>query len=182
MEFAQLFIKEIFAKHGLPKSSVSDRDPRFASAFFKEVCNQLNVSQHMSTAFHPQTDGQTERMNRLLEEMLRAYVRPSHDDWDMKLPCCEFAINNAFQESVRNTPFFLNYGCHPRSPANIAVSQVTSSDQRSFVASMEAALQEAKNCLRRAQERMSKYANVKRQDLCTMRWDSLCSLMERICT
>lgn len=121
-------------------------------------------------------------MNRLLEEMLRAYVRPSHDDWDMKLPCCEFAINNAFQESVRNTPFFLNYGYHPRSPAKIAVSQVTSSDQRSFVASMEAALQEAKNCLCRAQERMSKYANVKRQDLCTMRWDSLCSLMERICT
>ena len=73
--------------------------------------------------FHPQMDGQTERMNRTLEEMLRAFVSPRCDDWDTFLPCCEFAMNNAWNESIRTTPFFLNYGRHPRSPSDFVFDQ-----------------------------------------------------------
>jgi hypothetical protein len=70
----------------------------------------------MSTAFHPQTDGQTERVNRVLEDMLRHYVSLVQDDWDELLDCAEFAVNNAWQESIKNTHFFLNFGQHPRTP------------------------------------------------------------------
>jgi hypothetical protein len=70
-----------------------------------------------STAFHLQTDGQTERTNRTLEEMLRPYVSPSQDGWDLKLPCAEFAVNNATTAATGFSPFYLNYGRHPRGPA-----------------------------------------------------------------
>ena len=75
-EFGDLFLKEVFAKHGCPRDLVSDRDPRFTSDFFREVCQHLRIKQNMSTAYHPQTDGQTERVNRVVEDMLRAYVHP----------------------------------------------------------------------------------------------------------
>jgi transposase InsO family protein len=83
LEFADLFVTEIFRRHGLPENFVSDRDPRFTSNFFSAICKHLGIKQAMSTAFHPQTDGQTERANRTLEEMLRHYVGPSQDDWDL---------------------------------------------------------------------------------------------------
>lgn len=79
LEFAEIFVREVFCKHGLPKNVVSDRDPRFTSAFFKEVSKQLGVKQALSTAYHPQTDGQTERTNRTLEQTLRHYVSPSQE-------------------------------------------------------------------------------------------------------
>lgn len=163
-EYAQVFVREVFAKHGLPASIVSDRDPRFTSDFFTQLCNLLGIKQRLSTAFHPQTDGQTERMNRTLEEMLRAFVSPSLLDWDLKLPCCEFAINNAFTESIRTTPFYLNYGRHPRSPTDFAFkpSKGPSDD---FAADMQSALTQAQSCLRIAQERQIRYANKKRRDV-----------------
>jgi len=91
-EFADLFMSEIFRRHGLSEILISDRDPRFTSQFFTAICQHLGIKQAMSTAFHPQTDGQTERTNRTLEEMLRHYVSPTQDDWDLKLHCAEFAV------------------------------------------------------------------------------------------
>ena len=73
----------------------------------------------LSSAYHSQTDGQTERTNRTSEEMLRAFVSPDQEDWDEHLAFAEFAINNSWQESVKNTPFFLNYGMHPLTPVAI---------------------------------------------------------------
>ena len=82
----------------------------------------MQIKRCMSTAYHPQSDGQTERMNRLLEDMLRHYVSPTQTDWDTHLPLVEFAINNAYQESVQSTPFMLNYGRHPHTPASVSMS------------------------------------------------------------
>ena len=118
-EFAQIFMDRVCSRFGIPESIVSDRDTRFTSLFFKEVCSRLSIKQNMSTAFHPQTDGQTERMNRVLEEMLRVFGSRAFKSWDVHLPECEFAINNAFNESIRNTRFYLNYGRHPRTPSSI---------------------------------------------------------------
>ena len=163
-EYAHVFVREIFAKHGLPASIVSDRDPRFTSEFFQQLCKLLDIKQRMSTAFHPQTDGQTERMNRTLEEMLRSFVRPSLNDWDIHLPCCEFAMNNAFNESIRATPFYLNYGRHPKSPTDFAFKSPVEPSE-SFPAKMKESLERAKDCMRIAQERQSRYASKKRRDL-----------------
>ena len=159
-EYADVFLREVFAKDGCPKDIVSDRDPRFTSDFFRDVCRQLQIKQNMSTAFHPQTDGQTERMNRTVEDMLRAYVHPSQMDWDLLLPCCEFAINNAYQDSIKTTPFYLNHGEHPRTPATVAISGDSSPI---FVANMHEALEAAQACLHEAQLRMASRTNEHRR-------------------
>ena len=160
--FATIFIREIFAKHGMPDNFVSDRDTRFTSDFFREFCNKLQIDQHMSTAFHPQTDGQTERMNQYVETILSAYVSPTQDDWDEYLPLAEFAINNAYQSAVKNTPFFLNFGCHPKSPADIDVS-VRETESEDHADNIKLALQRARQCMKEAQHEMAKQANKHRR-------------------
>ena len=170
-EVAHIFMDKVCSRFGFPKSIVSDRDTRFTSAFFKEVCLHLNIKQNMSTAFHPQTDGQTERMNRVLEEMLRVFGGKALKTWDLHLPECEFAINNAFNASIRNTPFFLNYGRHPKSPSNIAIQRRikadkgTSNDGLCFLQNLENARDEARCALESAQRRQTKYANKGRREL-----------------
>ena len=119
---AQLLWQHVFSKHGVPKKLISDRDTRFTSEMFKGIMKIIGTQQAMSTAFHPQTDGQTERMNRVVEEMLRHYVNSRQDDWDVLLACAEFAINNQWQASIQTTPFHLNYGYHPTLPVDLALS------------------------------------------------------------
>ena len=121
-ETAEIFMREVFRLHGLPKQIVSDRDGRFISRFWKEVCRLLGIQQGMSTAYHPQTDGQTERVHRVLEDMLRAYVNPMLNDWDEKLSAVEFAVNNAWQRSTKSTPFILNFGERPHTPTEVALN------------------------------------------------------------
>ena len=163
-DFADIFIRDIFSKHGLPKSIVSDRDPRFTSDFSTEFTRQLGIEQHLSTAFHPQTDGQTERMNRYVETILRGFVNPTQDDWDTLLPLVEFVIHNSSPASIQITQFFLNYGRHPRTPANIDVP-VRGPPLPSRALEIQAALTHAKACLKDAQHHMSRYANQKRRDV-----------------
>lgn len=165
---AKLFIKHVVRLHGLPDNIVSDRDPRFTSAFWAEVCSRLGIKRKMSTAFHPQTDGQTERMNRTLEDMLRHYVSPTQDDWDEHLDMAEFAINNTLQASTNATPFFLNYGVHPVTPGtvqlqNIKNTKAPSSEQ--FTKDMQANLEKAMQSLQAARSRQKRYADSKRRDV-----------------
>ena len=96
----------------------------------------MQIQRSMSTAYHPQSDGQTERMNRVLEDMLRHYVSSNQTDWDKHLPMFETAINNAYQESVKATPFMLNYGQHPHTPASIGkgIDQLAAAASRSPLA------------------------------------------------
>jgi hypothetical protein len=95
--------------------------PRFTSKFWRALMERLGVSQAMSSAFHPETDGNTERVNRVLEDMLRHYVDPTQANWDSLLPLVEFAINDSVRESVRSTPFVLNYGKRPQLPADLVL-------------------------------------------------------------
>lgn len=115
-EVAELFEREVIRLHGIPRDIVSDRDTRFNSHFWKAVCEHLKINPSMSSAYHPQSDGQTERMNRVIEEILRSYVRPDMADWDRRLPMVEFAMNNAWNSTTHTTPFFAVYGQHPRMP------------------------------------------------------------------
>ncbi|KAE8910967.1 hypothetical protein PF007_g23126 [Phytophthora fragariae] len=106
-ESAELFLDLVFRHHGLPESIVSDREPRFTSAFWPRLFALLGTRLLMSTAAHPETDGQTERVNRVLEDVLRSYAT-SFASWSSFLPMAEFALNNSTHASTELTPFFVN--------------------------------------------------------------------------
>lgn len=111
---ANLFLRNVWKLHGLPTTIVSDRGPQFISEFWKRLNRQLKIKARLSTAFHPETDGQSERTNAILEQYLRSYVNYLQDDWFFWLPVAEFALNSARNESTGLTPFFANYGFYPR--------------------------------------------------------------------
>jgi len=112
-QFSQLLVWEIFQLHRLPKDIIKDRGSIFTSDLWKETTKQLGIERKFSTAFHPQTDGQTERTNSTLEQYLRAYVNYQQDNWKGLLPMAEFAYNNGRQESIKHTPVFAIYAINP---------------------------------------------------------------------
>ena len=167
-QFARLFRDNVWKHHGVPCDIVSDRDPRFTGKFLRSVCNLLQTRQSLSTPYHPQSDGQTERTNRILEDMLRHYVNPTQDDWDEHLATAQFAYNNAWQESIKETPFFLNYGCHPRTPMSHGLSspaQAKVPAAYDFVKSMYVSIDNAKKALAAARDRQKRYADLRRRDV-----------------
>jgi len=112
-QFANLFIREIVRLHGLPHDIITDRGTLFTSDLWKDTTGKLGIERRLSTAFHPQTDGQTKRTNAILEQYLRAYINYQQDDRCGYLPHAEFAYNNGYQETIKSTPFFANYGINP---------------------------------------------------------------------
>ncbi|KAJ9504779.1 hypothetical protein QJQ45_007390 [Haematococcus lacustris] len=116
MTFARLFVNNVFKLHGLPAEVLTDRGAHFNNKFWHAVKKLLGMKTNMSTAYRPQSDGQTERYNRVLEEMLRHYISPTQADWPDHLALAEFAVNNSWQESIHSTPFFLNTGQSPVTP------------------------------------------------------------------
>ena len=115
-KLARLYIKEIVRLHGIPSSIVSDRDPRFTSNFWRALQREMGTTLRFSTAYHPQTDGQSERTIQTLEDMLRACVLDFKGSWDTHLPLIEFAYNNSYQASIQMAPFEALYGRKCGSP------------------------------------------------------------------
>ncbi|QRW11207.1 Retrotransposable element Tf2 protein [Ceratobasidium sp. AG-Ba] len=111
---ADLFIKEVWKLHGLPKTTVSDRGPTFNSQFLKALYAKLGINPKFSTAFHPETDGITERTNQWLEGFLRSFCNYKQDDWVRWLPIAEFCHNNQVNSATGKTAFETIYGLHPR--------------------------------------------------------------------
>ena len=109
---ANVFIRQVLRRHGLPKAIVSDRGTQFTSLFWKTLCQRFGMTQRLSTAYHPETDGSTERMNQTLEEYLRSYVSFYQDDWSSWLPIAEYAINNRDATATGVSPFFFEHGYH----------------------------------------------------------------------
>ena len=110
---AEVIIDVVVRHHGLPDSIVTDRGSLFTSKFWSSLCYFLGIKRRLSTAFHPQTDGQTERQNSTIEAYLQAFVNFKQNDWARLLPMAEFAYNNAKNASTGYTPFELNYRYHP---------------------------------------------------------------------
>ena len=109
-ELALIFFQNIWQLHGLPESIISDHDTRFTSKFWMTLMELLQVKIKMSTAFHPETDGQTERVNQTLEQYIHSYCSYQQDDWASLLPLAEYAYNTPLSESSKATPFDINYG------------------------------------------------------------------------
>jgi transposase InsO family protein len=105
-----IFIREVIRHHGIPSDIVSDRDTRFTSRFWTALTKMLGIQRCLSSSYHPETDGQTERTNRTLEELLRNYIRHDQTDWDTWLPIVEYAYNDTQHASMGITPFYANYG------------------------------------------------------------------------
>lgn len=154
VDLAAVFFNAVYRHHGLPSVIVSDRDSRFTSKFWQHLFKLCGTRLAMSTAFHPQTDGQTERANRTLLEALRACVTSANADWDKHLPAIEFAYNNSVNQSTGFTPFYLNTGRHPNTPAALTAAQPPSTPSPAvdaFVEPLRAALHKAQQSLLKAQ-------------------------------
>ncbi|KAL0540282.1 hypothetical protein IC582_024516 [Cucumis melo] len=164
-KWAQLYMSEIVRLHGVPVSIVSDRDARFTSKFWKGLQTAMGTRLDFSTAFHPQTDGQTERLNQVLEDMLRACALEFPGSWDSHLHLMEFAYNNSYQATIGMTPFEALYGRCCRSP--VCWGEV--GEQRlmgpELVQSTNEAIQKIRSRMHTAQSRQKSYADVRRKDL-----------------
>jgi hypothetical protein len=162
---AQLYVKEIVRLHGIPSSIVSDRDPRFTSNFWKSLQKALGTKLHFSTAYHPQTDGQTERINQILEDMLRACILELKGNWDAYLPLAEFAYNNSYQSSICMAPFEALYGRKCRSPLCWTKLSERSIIGPEIVDQTSKQIENIRNKLIIAQSRQKSYADKRRRPL-----------------
>ncbi|GKE45817.1 reverse transcriptase domain-containing protein [Tanacetum coccineum] len=127
-KLTRLYLKEVVCRHGVPLSIISDRDSRFASGFWRSLQNALGTNLNMSTAYYPETDGQSERTIQTLKDMLRAYVIDFGGSWDRHLPLVEFSYNNSYHASIKAAPFEALYGRKCRSPvcwSEVGDSQLT---------------------------------------------------------
>ena len=116
---SKLFFREVVRLHGLPRSIVSDRDPKFISHFLKTLWEKHDTKLQFSTSCHPQTDGQTEVVNRSFSTMLRAIMRGRHKSWDEYLPHIEFAYNRVVHKTTNISPFEVVYGFNPLTPLDL---------------------------------------------------------------
>jgi hypothetical protein len=113
---AQLYVQHVFPHFGVPHKVISDRDPLFTGKFMRELCKQLHIKQNISSAYHPQTDGQSKRTNQWLEQYLRIYSNFQQDNWASLLPLAQFIHNSWPSEVTRMTPFISKLGLFPHSP------------------------------------------------------------------
>ena len=162
---AHQFVKHYFPLHGIPKSIISDRDPRFTSKFWTELMNILGTKLNMTVSHRPQADGQTERYNRTLEEYLRNFVNPNQDDWDEKLPLAEYAINSTYNSTIKMTPFYADLGYEPNNPINsiIATKKRKNDTTINFLQHQQQVLNNCINNIRLAQLNMEYYYNKNRK-------------------
>ena len=110
-KYAELYVERILCLHGIPKTIISDRGSQFTAHFWEQLHTCLGTRLIRSSAYHPQTDGQMERINQILEDMLRSRVLAYPHKWDQCLPLGEFSYNNSYQESIKMAPFEALYGC-----------------------------------------------------------------------
>ena len=160
---ARLFRDNVWKLHGLPESVVSDRGLQFAAELTKELNWMLEIQTKLSTAFHPQTDGQMERMNQELEQYLRFFVEHRQKDWLEWLAAAEFAVNNKVHTATKVLPFMANYGRELRMGGDIRrKGKVESATE--FVQRMKKVQEEAEAALRKTQKEMKRYADRGRKE------------------
>ena len=116
LKLAELYMQWIVCLHGVPRKIVSDRGTQFTSYFWRKLHESMDTKLNFSSAYHPQTDGQTERTNQILEDMLSAYALQYGTIWDKGLSYAEFSYNNSYQKSIKMAPFEALYGRKCRTP------------------------------------------------------------------
>jgi len=161
---ARLFRDNVWRLHRLPESMVSDRGPQFVVELTKELNGMLSIKIKLSTAFHPQTDGQTERINQELEQYLWFFVDHRQKDWPEWLASAEFAVNNKVYSMTKMSLFMANYGRELRIGADIRKKGKVEKAME-FVERLKKVQEKAGAALRKAQEEMKRYADRKRKEM-----------------
>lgn len=164
---AKVFLKTFYRRHGIPKTIVSDRGPQFVGDLWKSICNSLGIKRLLSTAFHPQTDGLTERMNAEVERALRIYINFQQDNWSEWLPVVEAALNNRVVTSTNCSPFFLSHGYNMEalSLQDIHPTEVLSPQDigTNILSKIRQTTEWAQHSIAVAQQSMERHANKRRQ-------------------
>ena len=164
-KLVHMYIKEVVIRHGVPVSIVSDRDPRFNSRFWKSFQECLGTELKMSTAYHPQTDGQSERTIQTIEDMLRTCALDFKGNWDDHLPLVEFSYNNSFHASIGMPPYEALYGRKCRSPVyweEVGERKIIGPE---LVQKTKEVIQLIQKRLVTAQSRQKRYADLTRKDM-----------------
>jgi len=163
-ELARLFFEHVICKQGVPDNKVTDPSTQIRSRFWTQVCSHLSTDHRLWTAFHPQTDGKTERRNQTMEQYLRAFCNYEQDNWVRLMPLAEFAFNEAIHASTRMTPFWANYHYHPvvqfKAP-NQPISPNSEIQADTFAAGLEETHQTLRKNLQEAQANQTKYTGGK---------------------
>lgn len=158
---AKLYLQSVVRYHGFARKLISDRDPRFIAGFWQELQKLLGSRVSMSTADHPQSDGQTENANKTLLQLLRCFASDNPVNWDQLLAMAEFSYNNHVQHSTGKSPFFANYGRHPTMPIDLKHSDRARVED--FLLNIHTAMREVKVKLAQSQERQRNQANKRRR-------------------
>ncbi|KAJ0434684.1 putative nucleotidyltransferase, Ribonuclease H [Helianthus annuus] len=162
---ADVYLKEVVSRHGVPTSIISDRDARFTSELWQAMHKSFGSRLDMSTAYHPQTDGQSERTIQTLEDMLRACVIDFGNGWEKHLPLVEFSYNNSYHTSIQAAPFEALYGRKCRSPlcwAEVGDSQITGPE---IVVDATEKIAQIRQRMAAARDRQKAYADKRRKPL-----------------
>ncbi|WVZ75997.1 hypothetical protein U9M48_024004 [Paspalum notatum var. saurae] len=161
--YAELYIARIVSLHGVPRSVTSDRGSLFVSHFWKHLQTALGTTLIHSSAYHPQTSSQVERVNQILEDMLRACALTYSTKWDECLPLAEFAYNNSYQKSLEMAPFEALYGRRCRTPLNWSEPGERVTIGPDLVTQAEEQVKLIHSNLKRAQSRQKSYSNKRRR-------------------
>ncbi|GJY00834.1 putative reverse transcriptase domain-containing protein [Tanacetum coccineum] len=164
-KLARIYLKEVVTRHEIPISIIYDRDPRFASNFWRSLQNALGTNLDMSTAYHPQTDGQSERTIQTLEDMLRACAIDFGKGWVNYLPLVEFSYNNSYHASIKAAPFEALYGRKCRSPicwTEVGEAQILGPELNQETTEK---IIQIKQRMQAARDRKKSYADLKRKPM-----------------
>lgn len=163
VQIAHIFMQNVFRLHGLPKTIISDRDVKFTSAFWRALFAELGTPLNFSTAYHPQTDGQTKRVNKMVEDMLRACVMQKPTQWEDYFHLVEFAYNNGYHTSIQMSPFEVLYGRKCRTPSNWSGPEDKLKFGPEMLQEMEDMVKKVRANLKAAQDRQKNFADRKRR-------------------
>jgi len=166
-EVAKLFFQNVVRIHGLPLLIISDRDVKFTSNFWKSLFKSFNTQLMFSSSYHPQTDGQSERTNRTVEQLIRTTVGLNETEWLESLPLIEFTINNAVNSSTGFSPFYLNYNFHPFTPMSVTTHDLSIKNALASTMAMKfhRNISQAQELLAQASNYQASYANKKRREI-----------------